>query len=198
MTTPKTPKATATKTATAKAPAVKATAARMAADAKAAAKPAKAKAPAAKVAAKPAAKAADKKVTATIAASSKAKMLGLTAKAISAAQDGADISEVTSQIPGMSAVVKAAKKQAKASGATLKIAKVKVERAIVPRNKGPRGFRVDSPAWLKSITDGKGIALVPANLPKLMDTAEVKGAAVSADMTQAEIVQAIAKVMTAA
>lgn len=62
------------------------------------------------------------------------------------------------------------------------------------RNKGPRGFRVDSPAWLKSISEGKGIAASPANFPKLKDTADVHG--VSAEgLDQPELLKAISEAM---
>ena len=62
------------------------------------------------------------------------------------------------------------------------------------RNKGPRGFRVDSPAWVKSIMECKGIALLPANLPKLLDTAEVHGVD-HTGKTSAEIAKMISEVM---
>ena len=73
-----------------------------------------------------------------------------------------------------------------------KAATLRVRKAGAVRAKGPRGFKVDSPAWLRSIADRKGIALSPSNLPKLLDTASVKGVSVSADMPQAEIVALVA------
>ena len=73
-----------------------------------------------------------------------------------------------------------------------KAATLRVRKAGAIRAKGPRGFKIDSPAWLRSIAAGKGIALSPSNLPKLLDTADAKGITVSADMTPADIAAAIA------
>lgn len=122
---------------------------------------------------------------------SKASMLGLAASAIQAHQDGHDVSEVTSKVPGLTKAVKRMAKTAKADSTS-----TPKEAAI--RNKGPRGFRVDSPAWMASIQSGKGIALSPANLPKLLDTAAVHNVEISEDLTQAEIVEKISKALVAA
>lgn len=70
---------------------------------------------------------------------------------------------------------------------TMKVAQV--------RAKGPRGFKVNSPAWLKSIFAVAGIATKPANLPKLLDTADVHGVKVTKDLSQEEIVRMVAKAM---
>lgn len=70
---------------------------------------------------------------------------------------------------------------------TMKVAQV--------RAKGPRGFKVNSPAWLKSIFAVAGIATKPANLPKLLDTADVHGVKVTKDLSQEEIVKMVAKAM---
>lgn len=75
-------------------------------------------------------------------------------------------------------------------GAKLKIAKVR--KAAEVRAKGPRGFKF-GPKWIASIVEGKGIALKPANLPKLLDTAAFKNVEVTPDLTQAEIASMVAK-----
>jgi hypothetical protein len=74
-----------------------------------------------------------------------------------------------------------------ASGATLRVRK-----AGAVREKGPRGFKF-GPVWLASIKSGKGVALKPTNIKKVLETAEAKGVTVSKDLTQAAIVALIAK-----
>ena len=71
---------------------------------------------------------------------------------------------------------------------------LKVRKAKNVRVKGPRGFKF-GPVWMRSIADGKGIALMPQNMPKLLETATFKNVSVSADLSQAEIVAAIAKTL---
>ncbi len=71
---------------------------------------------------------------------------------------------------------------------------LKVRKATSVRAKGPRGFKF-GPVWMRSITEGKGIALKPQNLPKLLETANFKGVMVSADLSQPEIAAAIAKTL---
>lgn len=129
-------------------------------------------------------------------AKSKKDMLGLVAATI-VASDDSQVAAAAQAIPGLSEAVNTAKKtRAKPStGAAVKLAKANAEKVITPRNKGPRGFRVDSPAWLKSIMERKGIALSPSNLPKLLDTAEVKGLTITPDLEQSEIVDMLAKAM---
>jgi len=62
-------------------------------------------------------------------------------------------------------------------------------------NPGPRGFRL-GPTWLKSITEGKGPALSPSNLPKLVATAAAKGIPIpSRTLTQKELAEHIAKAL---
>jgi|SRR5579859_3614509 len=87
----------------------------------------------------------------------------------------------------IAALSKTTTKTAKASGATLRVRK-----AAAVREKGPRGFKF-GPVWLASIAAGKGVALKPANIKKVLETAEAKGVTVTKDLTQAEIVALIAK-----
>ena len=77
-----------------------------------------------------------------------------------------------------------------AKGAALKVRKARTPAAI--REKGPRGFKF-GPVWLASISEGKGVALKPQNLPKLKDTAQHYGLEVTDDLNQAEIVALVAK-----
>lgn len=159
--------------------------------------PVKAKASVSKKVAAPAPEVGTKVAAKTTkSAKTKADMLGLVAQTIQAAEAGADVSSATAAIPGLAAVVKTAKK-AKATGAAMKIAAVKADKPTTIRNKGPRGFRVDSPAWLKSIADAKGIALSPANMPKLLDTAAVHNVELTPDLAQIEMVKMIAKAISA-
>lgn len=73
-------------------------------------------------------------------------------------------------------------------------AALKVRKATSVRTKGPRGFKF-GPVWMRSIAEGKGIALKPQNLPKLLETATFKDVTVSADLSQPEIAAAIAKTL---
>jgi hypothetical protein len=73
-------------------------------------------------------------------------------------------------------------------------ATIKVRKATAVREKGPRGFKF-GPVWMQSIRDGKGVALKPQNMPKLLDTAAFMGVNVRNDQPQAEIAMAIAKVI---
>jgi hypothetical protein len=68
---------------------------------------------------------------------------------------------------------------------------IKVRKAAVLRQEGPRGFKV-GPVWIASIKAGKGVALKPSNLPKLKKTAEEYKVTVKDDATHEEIVAAIA------
>lgn len=126
----------------------------------------------------------------------KASMLGLIAKTAQAHQDGHDVSGITDNVPGMSEVLEAAKPGRAKAVKTPKAPREAKDPVI--RNKGPRGFRVDSPAWLASIMACKGIALSAANMPKVLDTAAVNNVEVSDDLTQAEIVEKISKALVAA
>jgi hypothetical protein len=66
-------------------------------------------------------------------------------------------------------------------------------RGSAVKTPGPRGYRI-GPVWLKSIVEGKGIALHPSNLPKLLCTAAAKGVDLpNTTLTQPEIVAVIAK-----
>jgi alpha-D-ribose 1-methylphosphonate 5-triphosphate synthase subunit PhnH len=80
----------------------------------------------------------------------------------------------------------------KSKGAKLKIAKSM--RTVKVHEKGPRGFRF-GPVWMSSIKEGKGIALSPANMPKLLDTAAHFGVSVDNKASQADIVAAVAAVI---
>lgn len=83
----------------------------------------------------------------------------------------------------------------KGAGAKLKVAKAaKTAKVVKVNEKGPRGFRF-GPVWLQSIRDGVGVALKPANLPKLRETAQVYGVTLTEDLSQAEMAAAIAKVI---
>jgi hypothetical protein len=82
------------------------------------------------------------------------------------------------------------------AGAALKVKKARATSATI-HEKGPRGFKF-GPVWLKSIAEGKGVALKPANFPKLKDHAAAAGIEVTADLTQAEIATAIAKTLATA
>jgi hypothetical protein len=128
--------------------------------------------------------------------SKKASMLGLVAKAAQAHKDGHDVSGITDNVPGMSEVLEAAKPGRAKAAKTPKAPREPKDPVI--RNKGPRGFRVDSPAWLASIMACKGIALSAANMPKLLDTAAVHNVEITDDLTQAEIVEKISKALVAA
>jgi len=75
------------------------------------------------------------------------------------------------------------------AGATLKVRK-----ASAVRTKGPRGFKF-GPVWMRSIREGKGIALKPQNMPKLMETASFVGVKVSDDLSQPEIAAVIARTL---
>lgn len=77
---------------------------------------------------------------------------------------------------------------------TRKGATLKVRKATSVRAKGPRGFKF-GPVWMRSIAEGKGIALKPQNLPKLLETATFKGVAVGANLSQPDIAAAIAKTL---
>jgi hypothetical protein len=81
--------------------------------------------------------------------------------------------------------------------AATKGTKVRVRKSAsnVVHNRGPRGFKVTSPAWIASIKSVKGICLAPANLPKLQDTAAVYG--ISQTLDQAEMVSQIAAALGA-
>ena len=85
------------------------------------------------------------------------------------------------------AIAALSKTTKKASGATLRVRK-----AGAVREKGPRGFKF-GPVWLASIAAGKGVALKPANIAKVLETAQAKGVTVTKDLTQLEIVALIAK-----
>ena len=85
------------------------------------------------------------------------------------------------------AIAELSKTTKKASGATLRVRK-----AGAVHNKGPRGFKY-GPVWLQSIKSGKGVALKPANLPKLNETATSYNVSITADLTQAEIAALVAK-----
>src|SRR5271154_3233853 len=85
------------------------------------------------------------------------------------------------------AIATLTKTTTKTSGATLRVRK-----AGAVRQKGPRGFKF-GPVWLASITSGKGVALKPANIAKVLETAQAKGVTVTKDLTQLEIVALIAK-----
>jgi hypothetical protein len=66
-------------------------------------------------------------------------------------------------------------------------------RGSAVKTPGPRGYRI-GPVWLKSIVEGKGIALHPSNLPKLLCTAAAKGVDLpNTKLTQPEIAAVIAK-----
>jgi hypothetical protein len=75
-------------------------------------------------------------------------------------------------------------------GAKVKIAKVK--RAVRQHEKGPRGFKF-GPVWMSSIRLGRGVAMKPQNMPKLIETARHFGVKVTKDLNQAEVTAAIAK-----
>jgi len=75
----------------------------------------------------------------------------------------------------------------KASGAALRVRK-----ASAVHQPGPRGFKV-GPVWIASIKSGKGVAMKPANRPKLIEHATSVGVSVTDDLTHAEIVALIAK-----
>jgi len=75
-------------------------------------------------------------------------------------------------------------------------ASIRVRKAAAIRTHGPRGFKVNSHAWMKSILARKGIALVPANFPKLLDTAAAHNVEVTEDMNASEIVASIASTLT--
>lgn len=77
---------------------------------------------------------------------------------------------------------------------TSKAASLKVRKAATPRVKGPRGFKF-GPVWMKSILEGKGVALKAQNMPKLLETAQFKGVVVTSDLSQPEIAAAIAKTL---
>jgi hypothetical protein len=81
-------------------------------------------------------------------------------------------------------------KKARKTGAEIKVRAARTPAA--PHAAGPRGFKF-GPVWVKSIVEGKGVALKVANLPKLLDTAKAKGVEVTEDLTQAEIAAAVAK-----
>lgn len=77
---------------------------------------------------------------------------------------------------------------------------VKVRRPRQPapvRLEGPRGFRTNSPAWVRSIMAGKGVAFIAPTLPKLIATAKVHGVNVPEGATQAEIGALIANALKA-
>lgn len=78
-------------------------------------------------------------------------------------------------------------------GAKLKVAKAaKTAKVVKVHEKGPRGFKF-GPVWLQSIRDGAGVALKPANLPKLRETAQAYGVTLTKDLNQAEMAAAIAR-----
>lgn len=82
----------------------------------------------------------------------------------------------------------------------LKTSKVKVHARKGSRGgkvnmPGPRGYRLGA-VWLKSIAEGKGAALKPANLPKLIATAQVRGVRLprnAAKLPQKDLVTQIAR-----
>ena len=96
------------------------------------------------------------------------------------------------------AAEKQAKAAAKANGTTV-TKEPKAPREQTIRNRGPRGFRVDSPAWMKSVNECKGIATLVANFPKLKDTASVYGVAMEDidRMSQAELIVAVSAAVAA-
>jgi len=57
---------------------------------------------------------------------------------------------------------------------------------------GPRGYRF-GPVWLKSIAEGKGIAVHPSNLPKLLATAASRKVNIARNMPQEEIARLVAR-----
>lgn len=73
-------------------------------------------------------------------------------------------------------------------------AKLKIRKAAQVHQKGPRGFKF-GPIWMRSISEGKGVALKPQNMPKLLETATFKGIQVTPDLSQAEVAAAIAKAL---
>ena len=83
----------------------------------------------------------------------------------------------------------------KSNGAKLKVAKAaKTAKVVKINEKGPRGFKF-GPVWLQSIRAGVGVALKPANLPKLRETAQAYGVTLTEDLNQVEIAAAIARVI---
>jgi hypothetical protein len=69
-----------------------------------------------------------------------------------------------------------------------KTRRIRSERII---EAGPRGFRVDSKAWLDSIRSVEGIAVHPSNLPKLRFHAEQLGVKMTDD--QVALAKAVAQ-----
>lgn len=78
------------------------------------------------------------------------------------------------------------------AGSSAKV-KVRSRKAVVLHQRGPRGFKF-GPVWMRSIIEGKGVALKPQNLPKLRETATFHGVQVTEDLSQVEIANEIAKV----
>lgn len=77
-------------------------------------------------------------------------------------------------------------------GKKTKAASVKIRKAGAVHAAGPKGFKF-GPVWVASVVAGAGVALKPANLPKLVDHATHLGVEVTPDLTQVEIASAIAK-----
>lgn len=81
---------------------------------------------------------------------------------------------------------------------TLKILSTNlVSREVDLHEEGPRGFNL-GPKWIQSIKDGKGIAMYPSNLPKLVKTAEVYNvppAKLKKVKTQRELVELLSSVV---
>ena len=83
--------------------------------------------------------------------------------------------------------------KSESKGAKLKIAKAK--RSVTVHEKGPRGFKF-GPVWMESIRTGKGVALKPQNMPKLMETAQHFSVDLTPDLDQREIAAAIAQTIS--
>jgi hypothetical protein len=109
------------------------------------------------------------------------------------------LAAATAEAEAVKAEAKRVKAEAKANGVAV-VKEPKAPRVQTIRNKGPRGFRVDSPVWMKSVLECKGIAALPANFPKLKDTATVYGvdAEKIESMTQAELIVATSAAVQAA
>src|SRR5579859_2205679 len=96
------------------------------------------------------------------------------------------VSKLTSFIQNRPSGIRVDQDTAEAVTKRIKTVKKSVHRA------GPRGFRYGA-VFLKSVAEGKGVAVRPANLPKLLSLAKATGVQVPnrKDTTPRDIAEAI-------
>ena len=75
-------------------------------------------------------------------------------------------------------------------------ARIRVKKAIAPRQAPIRGFYIKSAGWVQSILSRQGASLLPENFPKLRATAAAHGIESSEDSDQSELVALVSSKMS--